>query len=191
MLRGPGWPHILPDLLTHALDASSDAVEIAGVNRSILYVNDAWCRLFRRARREVIGVNWDSLVAGSTQGAKLRTTWLRCISVGYSRGAHELKLTDSASFPIDYARSLYGNTHQAAAAVVTVYRPAAAPTVTGAPPSQIRTLEHSLRNVFASISGTVQLMDVVAVDDHRFVKRAVEHIKGAVRAGVDLLDRLG
>jgi PAS domain-containing protein len=153
VLSGPGWPQIVPDLLTHALDASSEAVEIADVNRSILYVNDAWCRLFRRARREVIGVTWDSLEASDTQCTELRTTWLRCISVGSSRGAHEPGLTGSASFPIDYARSLYGNTHQAAAAVVTVYRPAAAPTVTGAPAPQFRTLEHSLRNVFASING--------------------------------------
>jgi hypothetical protein len=34
-------------------------------------------------------------------------------------------------------------------------------------------------------------MDGAVVEDHRYVNQALEHIRGAVRAGVDLLDRLG
>ena len=94
--------HLATELLIHALNASSDAVEIADVKGPILFVNDAWCRLFRRTRRDVIGVAWDSLVPNDAGSAELKTSWMRCLSIGTSEGVHELRHTDGTFLSIGY-----------------------------------------------------------------------------------------
>ena len=161
-------------------------MEIADVNGSILCVNDAWCRLFRRARREVIGVTWDSL---EPNGTGLKRSWMQCLSVGSSVGAYVISHRDGTYLSLDYGRSLFRDMQNTAVAVVTVYRPGPTAIAGGATVSQMRSLEHGLRNVLTSISGTVQLMDSMA-DDSGSVRGAMDHISGAVSAGVDLLDGL-
>ena len=112
-----------PSVLAHALEASGESVEIDNLDGRVLFVNDAWCRLFSRDRRQAIGTRWDDLLLSGSDNEELKASWRRCIAEGHSEGAFKVRRIHGAPATILYARSLYQAPEGAPTAAITVYRP--------------------------------------------------------------------
>ena len=139
------------DPLFSALDASSDSVEIADIEGSIMFVNDAWCRLFDRSRQDVVGARCETLQLGDADNAALYTSLARCVAYGYSEGAFRLKRTYHTGSTVFYTRALYRNAGGTAIAVMTIYRPlSSAMNVHRIPPLLIASLNRSAHGVLVA-----------------------------------------
>jgi PAS domain-containing protein len=111
-------------LLRDALDATADPVEINDLDGRVVSVNDPWCRLFRRAREDVIGAPWDSTETISLGVPALRRCWAQCRATGHCGGVFDLGRADGSVSRVSFARWLSWNPQEADDAVVTIYRAA-------------------------------------------------------------------
>ena len=123
MMQPQSRPRLESDALVHALEASTESVEIDDAEGSIVFANDAWCRLFDRDRGEVIGAKWDALDICGEERAALRASWARCIASGRAEGAFSLTRADGTSQRVSHTRILYRDEDRATTAAITIYRP--------------------------------------------------------------------
>ena len=110
-------------LLVHALQSSVDPVEIDDLQRSIVFVNNAWCELFGRDRRQVSGTRWDRLQLDGGDSMELRASWARCLADGRAEGTFRLQRSGLPGTMVSYSRSLYRDVDGAPTATITIYRP--------------------------------------------------------------------
>ena len=139
------------DPLFSVLEASSDSVEACGIDGSIMFVNDAWCRLFDRSRQDVVGAGCDALRLSDADSAELYTSLARCVAYGYSEGAFRLKRPYNTGETVFYTRALYRDGGGTAIAVMTIYRPlSSAMAVHKIPPLLIASLNRSAYGVIVA-----------------------------------------
>lgn len=72
------------DPLFSALEVSSDSVEIDDIEGSIVFVNDAWCRLFDRSKQDVVGARYDALRLSDADNAGHYTSLAHYVAYGHS-----------------------------------------------------------------------------------------------------------
>ena len=139
------------DPLFSALEASSDSVEIDDIEGSIMFVNDAWCRLFDRSKQDVVGARYDALRLGDADNAELYTSLARCVAYGYSEGAFRLKRPYNTGSTVFYTRALYRDDGGNAIVVMTIYRPLSNPMdVHRIPPLLIASLNRSAHGIIVA-----------------------------------------
>lgn len=109
-------------LLAKALETCLDAVEIVDVTGELVYVNEAWCRLFGQGREGVIGRWAVDIYASLNRGEGLRRSLLECLDAGDARGLLVTTGPGGQEVIAPYTRVLYRNVDGLPTAIVTVYR---------------------------------------------------------------------
>ena len=187
------------DMLVRALDAAEEPLEIDDLQGRILFVNDAWCQMFCRARQEVTGVTWETLQVGGEAVTELRSSWARCIAEGHSAGTFSLRWPDGTSRPVSCTRRLHRDEDGVATVGVTVYRPSTGPATANdvarqemAKDESLETseqapkrLEHRLRNLLTIIVANLELLD--RATDKGIRVRRLALIENAARGAMDIL----
>ena len=192
MASRPDKRYVDSALLECGLDASSQPMEVAGIDGSMICVNDAWCRLFDLERGQVTGPSRVAQEPGDRAPRSLTEAWLRCLTIGRAEGEFLYRPHGGAETPICWTSRLCGE----ATGVITIFRPVASPDTTvgeagatgAAPPTGPAPFEHDLRNLLAVIAGNVQLLTTELHPDTQRDRLAL--IEAAVAQGLTVLDGL-
>ncbi len=110
-------------LLIRAFESSPDAVRIDDTEGTVLYVNDAWTRLFGLSRAEVEGRKYDEVLPEESDAEALSTTWNQCIREGQAVGTLHFDSPGHSPLTGTYSRTLYRNAEGLPTAVITIFRP--------------------------------------------------------------------
>ena len=167
-------------LFASAFESSTDAMEINDMEGVILYVNDAWWKLFQRDRRVPMGTAWDAFEMDDAAKAELKRTWKECLSRETSKGMLRIGRADTS---VSYVRTLHRTSDDVPSGVVTVYREFdAVPGEDVAFP--VHRLAGEIRNVLTTINGILVLNENESVDDQAMLER-VRRIAEAVKKGME------
>ena len=191
-IRNPAKEGLPRKLMVDALDAVSDAIQVDERSGAISFVNQAWCRLFRADRDEVIGLEWDRVLLEGAGTGGLATTWRQCLMDGRSEGALDLK-GPGGHVSVAYVRTLCTVEQETGNYVLTVYRAPTFDTVSESLPmsamlrSPSARVVHKLNNLLTTAMGNVHLLEPRLSDPG--LRERLALIRVALSDGAALLRR--